>query len=83
MFKEIGLAIRALFAGLTVLFGAFSKGASAIDHLASWADETAGAFSDEARAERQAKAVEVAKAAAALEAKTVDMPKLTTSAKKA
>lgn len=61
MFKEIGLAIRALFAGLTVLFGAFSKGASAIDHLAEWADETAGAFSDEARQERLVRQADQAK----------------------
>ena len=52
MFKQIGEAVRALFSALTTLFGAFNKGASAIDHLAEWADETAGAFSDEARQER-------------------------------
>ena len=72
MFKEIGLAVRALFSALTVLFGAFSKAASAVDHLAEWADETAGAFSDEARAERLAKAADAAK----LQGTVVEQPKL-------
>lgn len=61
MFKELGLAIRALFSALTTLFGAFNKGASAVDHLASWADETAGAFSDEARQERLVRQADAAK----------------------
>ena len=61
MFKEIGLAIRALFSALTTLFGAFNKGASAVDHLAEWANETAGAFSDEARQERLVRQADAAK----------------------
>jgi hypothetical protein len=63
MFKEIGIAVRALFSAMTVLFGAFAKMAGAVDHLASWSEETAGAFSDEARAERLAKQADTAKAA--------------------
>ena len=61
MFKEIGLAIQALFRAMTKLFGAAEKGASAVDHLASWADETAGSFADEARQDRLARQVEQAR----------------------
>lgn len=50
MFKQ-------LFAALEVLFGAAEKGARALDHLATWSEETAGSFSDEARVERQKKAL--------------------------
>lgn len=44
-----------LFSFITKLFSACEKGASAIDHLGTWADESAGAFADEARITRQAK----------------------------
>lgn len=62
MFKEIGLAIRALFHAFTTLFGAFDKGASAVDHLADWANQTAAAFSDEAKMTREMQAIEAAAA---------------------
>lgn len=47
MFKQF-------FAMLTTLFGAAEKGAKALDHLATWSEETAGAFADEARINRRA-----------------------------
>jgi hypothetical protein len=49
MFKQ-------LFAAITVLFMAFEKQANAVNHLSTWAEESAGAFADEARIMRQAKA---------------------------
>lgn len=49
MFKQ-------LFSAITVLFMAFERQAKAIDHLSTWAEESAGAFADEARIMRQAKA---------------------------
>lgn len=44
-----------LFTALTVLFSAFEKLASSTNHLATWADEAAGSFADEARVQRTAK----------------------------
>lgn len=48
MFKQ-------LFAAITLFFVATEKLASASNHLATWADESAASFSDEARIERQKK----------------------------
>jgi hypothetical protein len=43
------------FAMLSTLFSAGEKGANALNHLATWGEETAGAFADESRINRQAK----------------------------
>lgn len=48
MFKQFFLAI-------TSLFVAADKTANALVHLSTWAEESAGAFADQARIERQAK----------------------------
>lgn len=48
MFKQ-------LFVSITLFFLATEKIASAANHLATWGDETAAAFADEARIERQKK----------------------------
>lgn len=48
MFKQLFLAIQ-------VLFVASEKGAKAVEHLATWAEESAGAFADEARIGRKYK----------------------------
>lgn len=48
MFKQ-------LFAAITAYFVAFEKTANAAVHLSVWAEESAGAFADQARIERQAK----------------------------
>jgi len=48
MFKQ-------LFSAITLFFVATEKLASASNHLSTWADETAAAFADEARIERQKK----------------------------
>lgn len=48
MFKQ-------LFLSITLFFVALEKTASATNHLATWGDETAAAFADEARIERQKK----------------------------
>jgi uncharacterized protein with GYD domain len=49
----MGYAFKAMFAFFTQLFSAAEKGASALNHLATWADEAAGTFADKARHDRQ------------------------------
>lgn len=44
-----------LFVMFQVLFAAGEKGAIAVNHLGTWAEETAGQFADEARILRRAK----------------------------
>ena len=44
-----------MFAAIQVLFAAAEKGATAVNYLGDWAQETAGAFADEARVLRSAK----------------------------
>ena len=44
-----------LWAAFTVLFVGFEKVANAANHLSTWAEESAGAFADEARIHRQQK----------------------------
>lgn len=44
-----------LFSAFTTFFVALEKIAKASNHLATWSEETAGAFADEARLQRQAK----------------------------
>lgn len=44
-----------LFTAMTKYFLAFEKSANATVHLATWAEESAGAFADEARIQRQAR----------------------------
>ena len=46
---------RQFFATITLFFIATEKIASASNHLATWADESAGAFADEARITRATK----------------------------
>lgn len=48
----MGHALTAFFAFFTQLFSAAEKGASALNHLCTWADEAAGTFEDEARHNR-------------------------------
>lgn len=48
MFKQ-------LFAMFTVLFSAGEKTAKSLDNLATWAEESSGAFADQARLERAKK----------------------------
>lgn len=55
MFSDIATAVRASARVVTKLAGAAEKGASAVDHLAGWADDTAAAFADQARVEREGK----------------------------
>ncbi len=43
------------FAMLSTLFAAGEKGAKSLDHMASWAEDTAAAFKDEAAITRIAK----------------------------
>lgn len=55
----MGAMFNAFFGFLTKLFTAAEKLASAGDHLATWADESAGQFEDEARLNRQIKLKEL------------------------
>lgn len=48
----MGQVFTALFAFFTQLFSAAERGASALNHIATWADEAAGTFEDEARHNR-------------------------------
>ena len=67
MFKQ-------LFSAITLFFVATEKVASASNHLATWADETAAAFADEARIERQKKLANLKADLKAVEAKTSPAP---------
>lgn len=49
----MGQAFSALFAFFTQLFGAAEKTASALNNLATWADESSGVFVDESRHKRK------------------------------
>ena len=44
-----------IFTTVSVLFAALEKFANAFNHLGTWGEETAGAFSDESRINRAAK----------------------------
>lgn len=59
----MGSAFAALFAFFTQLFSAAERGASALNHLATWADEAAGTFEDEARHNRNERIKEMMKEA--------------------
>ena len=60
----MGHAFTALFAFFTQLFSAAEKGASALNNLATWADESSGTFTDEARYNRNERIKEMQKKAA-------------------
>ena len=51
----MGIAFKQFFMAITVLFAALERICSAVNHLAVWADETSGAFEDEARIDRQSR----------------------------
>lgn len=51
----MGTMFNAFFAFLTQLFSAAERSASALNHLATWADEAAGTFEDVARHDRNEK----------------------------
>ena len=48
----MGSMFAALFAFITKSFSALERTASAVDNLATWADEASGTFTDKARHER-------------------------------
>lgn len=66
----MGAAFTAFFAFIQQMFSAAEKGASALNHLATWADEAAGTFEDEARHKRQERIKEMMK-----EAGITELPK--------
>ena len=49
------------FVSMTTLFMALEKSAKAVDHLSSWAEESAGSFADEARMQREKRMSELKK----------------------
>lgn len=52
---SFGSMLSQFFATITVFFGAMEKSARAVDHLSTWAEESAGSFADEARETRKLK----------------------------
>jgi len=50
---------RQMFLAFQTLFSAFEKSAKALEHLASWGEEAAGTYADEARLERQQRIAEL------------------------
>ena len=50
-----GKMLQQVWITLTTFFMALEKGSSAINNLATWADESTGTFVDEARTERAKK----------------------------
>lgn len=52
-------AAKATFQAIETMAITVDTGASALLHLAEWAEESAGAFADEARADRYEKVLEV------------------------
>jgi len=59
----MGHAFTAFFAFFTQLFSAAERGASALNHIATWADEAAGTFEDEARHNRNERVKQMMKEA--------------------
>lgn len=55
MFTAFSLMLQQLFAACTKLASAMEKGASALDHLGGWTNDTAASFADQAREEREQK----------------------------
>lgn len=51
----MGQAFNAMFKFFFMMFSAAEKGASAVNNLATWADESSGVFVDEARHSRAEK----------------------------
>ena len=52
MFTAISVFVRQFFGTLTTTMSAIDHGAKALEHLAVTAEETAGAYCDEARSNR-------------------------------
>ena len=48
----MGAMFTAMFSALTLLFSAFERFASMLNHFGTWGDEAAGVFADEARHNR-------------------------------
>lgn len=55
MFKQLWTMLTVLFLAGERLSSALGKTANALDHLGTWCDESAGAFADQARIEREQK----------------------------
>lgn len=74
---QMGQAIRQFFMTLFVFFSATEKLAKAGEHLSTWAEESAGAFADEARVKRMAqlKAMQKQHGLTVAEAKALSAPK--------
>lgn len=67
-------ALNQFFTAVTVFFSAFEKTAKAVEHLATWSEESAGAFADQARIDRADKLMEM-QAASGVKAKALSAPK--------
>lgn len=69
----MGQAFNQLFAALFMLFSAAEKGASTLNNLATWGDESSAVFVDEARHSRKEK-LKKQQAEAAASAKALASP---------
>lgn len=49
----MGIAFKSFFSFLAMLFSGAERAASAVNHLATWADESSAQFADKARHDRQ------------------------------
>lgn len=57
----MGRMFAQFFSFITTLFSAAEKLAKAGDHLATWSEESAGTFADEARIQRKARHIAMLK----------------------
>lgn len=55
MFTSFSIMLQQFFGAATKLASALEKGASALDHLGGWTNDTAAAFADQAKFEREKK----------------------------
>lgn len=72
MFTSIGMAVKQLFVAITVFFSATEKVANAVNHLATWSEETAAQFADEARINRAKQLAQLKAELRAVEAHTAE-----------
>lgn len=79
MFTSVFVAASQFFTMFTTLFSAGDKACKALEHLATWSEETANQFNETARIERNSELYRM-RHAAALEQKALDAESTTAPA---
>lgn len=78
MFTSVFVAASQFFTMFTTLFSAGDKACKALEHLATWSEETANQFNETARIERNSELYRMRHAAAleqaALDAESISAP---------